>query len=82
MPERRIRLAVDNTAKPKRARKRPGFSPWECRVCEVDIGVTSRALVKVRLYAEQGADLSIKGGHAAWVCATCMARGKVTVVTA
>lgn len=67
--------------KPKRPRRARRLTPWECRICEADIGVRSRSLMKVRDQAFQDERLRITGGTDKWVCAMCMARGKVTPVT-
>lgn len=68
--------------KPKRQRRARTLTPWECRTCEADIGVRTRSLIKVRDQAFQDNDLKITGGNDVWACACCMARGKVTAVTA
>lgn len=68
--------------KPKRTRKARVLTPWECRVCDVDIGVRTRSLVKVRDQAMQDGQLNISGGRDVWVCAFCLSRGKHTPVTA
>jgi len=82
VPKGSVRLVVDNAVPAKRRRRKPHeFTPWECRVCETEIGVRTRALVKVRQYAEQREDLKITGGHDVWACAHCLARGKITPVT-
>jgi hypothetical protein len=69
-------------AKPKRPRKTKESVLWECRFCEVDIGVRTRQLIKVRTHARQDGKLKITGGDDIWVCAFCMTRGKMTPVTA
>jgi hypothetical protein len=67
--------------KPKRARKARVQKPWECRMCEADIGIRTRSLVKVRTDAMEDGQLRISGGRDVWVCAFCMSRGKFTAVT-
>lgn len=68
--------------KPKRPKKARVLVPWECRVCDTDIGIRTRSLIKVRDQAFQDQNLKITGGIDVWACACCMARGKVTPVTA
>ena len=77
----RLRLIPGgNPEKPKRASK--ATTPWECRVCDANIGVRTRALIKVRVGAQEDGQLRISGGRDVWCCASCMARGKVTQQTA
>jgi hypothetical protein len=68
--------------KPKRKRKPREQKPWECRVCETDIGTRTRTLVKVRHGAFEDGELKVTGGSDHWACAMCMARGKLTLQTA
>jgi len=68
-------------AKPKRNRKAKSLRFWECRVCETAIGVRTRALIKVRQGAFEDERLRITGGSDIWVCASCLARGKITPQT-
>ena len=76
----RLRLVPGGTPdKPKRSPK--ATTPWDCRVCEVDIGVRTRALIKVRVGAQEDGQLRISGGRDVWCCASCMARGKLTQQT-
>ena len=67
--------------KPPRNRKARTLTPWECRICETDIGVRTRSLVKVRHGAQEDGQQRITGGRDVWACAMCMARGKLTQAT-
>ncbi len=66
------------TPKRKRTSKSPVKRFWECRTCLVDIGVSTRTLMKTKMGAQEDATLRITGGHDMWVCVHCLARGKVT----
>ena len=77
------RLRLIPGGQPDKLKRQPREeSPWECRTCEADIGVRTRALIKVRLGAMEDAQLRISGGRDVWCCASCLARGKVTQQTA
>jgi hypothetical protein len=67
--------------KPKRKRQARTLTFWECRVCETDIGVRTRSLIKVRHAPFEDQNLRITGGSDCWVCAMCLARGKFTQQT-
>lgn len=82
MTDHKLRLIPGGKPdKPKRSRKAPGRTPWECRICEGDIGVRTRQLVKVRDQALEDGSGKIYGGSDIWVCAVCLARGRVTPIT-
>lgn len=66
------------SGKPKRKTKARTKRIWECRVCLVDVGVTTKTLMKAKFGAEEAGDLKMSGGRDAWVCVHCLARGKVT----
>lgn len=53
---------------------------WFCRVCEVDIGVATSALIKIK-FAPVMVRGRIAGGYEALVCADCWRRGKTTRAT-
>lgn len=53
-----------------------------CQVCEVDIGVRSRAVVQIKLAPEVDTKGNLVGGQKSVACAFCMARGKLTTVSA
>lgn len=83
MSESRLRVIEGGLPdKPKRKRKPREQRVWECRVCLVDIGAASRSLVKVRHGAVEDGQLRISGGSDVWVCAMCLARGKMTLQSA
>lgn len=63
---------------PGTRRKRKGDAIMcRCRTCQVDIGVSSSVWIKVKLGLMERAGRP-EGGTDAWVCAMCLARGKVT----
>lgn len=71
------RLTVLEGGKGKRPAKPARL--WECVVCEADTGNATTTAIKVRRMPHvKGGKLT--GGHDAWVCAACLARGKITPV--
>lgn len=63
-------------ARPSRANAKKTF--WECKRCMVDMGFTTRSVLKAKSAPMQDGQLRISEGYETWVCVHCLARGKVT----
>lgn len=74
MTGERLRLIEGGAGRPKRRHRL-----WDgCQVCEADIGVRSRTLVRTIQSPEVDARGQIVGGRKVLACAMCLARGKLT----
>jgi hypothetical protein len=71
----------DRTAEKPRAGRRTALDQDEqvtCWQCELDTGIATSAVVEVTVAPRRSPAGKKVGGTKQWVCAHCLARGKVT----
>lgn len=67
-----------NKPKPYARREKRDLEQVVCRVCEADVGVATSMAIKARSCPMSPGLGKITRGTDAWICAYCLARGKVT----